>query len=347
MKRKRLAHAYLFHGQPGVGKDAMAIAMALSLNCLEGNHGGCETCSSCQRIMRLEHPNFHMILPVPTQPKGMKEEKYRDILRERALLRIANPYQEVTYNPEISTLPVIGIGRVRSMKQHVVLTLPDGGYRVFLVSHADRMTQEASNSLLKLLEEPPSRTVLFLTTSMPARLLDTIVSRCQGVRFDPLSEEDIQNVLTERWEVPLDKATMSARISGGSLQRALDMVGEGFEERREEAVTFLEKSLEDDTLLRLDYVDGMVKGQDKVVIQEILRFLEVWLRDLFYLNAGYSQKVMNADQLDRLQRFREKWSGFNAEEGVARVQQSIDFIEKNVYLNLILHSLSSELKECF
>ena len=61
LRRHRLAHAYLFHGQPGVGKDAMAVAMALSLNCIEKKQGGCGTCGSCQRIMRLEHPIFHMI----------------------------------------------------------------------------------------------------------------------------------------------------------------------------------------------------------------------------------------------------------------------------------------------
>jgi len=346
LNRKRLAHAYLFHGPAGVGKDAMALAMALSLNCTEGRIGGCGSCTPCSQIMNLEYPHFRMVTPVPSRPKVMKEEKYREILRERALQRIQNPYQQVTYSPEITVLPVIGIGHVRLLKQGVTLKVEGGKHRVFLISRADQMTLEAANSLLKLLEEPPERTLLFLTTSYPARLLETIVSRCQVVRFDPLSDEDIKLALIHRRNLPEEKAAFLACMAGGSLQRGFDLAEEGFDARRETALRFLERSLGEDTEGRIACVEGLLERQDKVEIHEILRILQVWLRDILQLSWGFPQRVLNIDCMDKLERFRQEWSGFNVQAGLASIQQSIDFIGKNAYLSLIMHSLSLDLREC-
>ena len=346
LSRKRLAHAYLFHGPAGVGKDAMALAMALSLNCQEVRIGNCGRCTACSQIMNLEYPHFRVVMPIPSRPKVMKEEKYREILRERALQRIQNPYQQVTYSPEITILPVIGIGHVRLLKQGVMLKVEGEKHRVFLISHADQMTLDAANSLLKLLEEPPERTILFLTTSFPARLLDTIVSRCQVVRFDPLSEEDIKRALVYRLNLPEEKAAFLACMAGGSLQRGLDLAEEGFDARREAALAFLERSLGEDASGRVACVEGLLERQDKVEIHEILGILQVWLRDHLQLGWGSPQRVLNIDCMDRLERFRQKWSGFDVQAGLASIQQSIDFIEKNVYLSLIMHSLSLDLKEC-
>jgi len=346
LKRERLAHAYLFHGQPGVGKDAMAISMAMGLNCINKTIGGCGKCSSCSAILRLEHPGFRMILPVPTRPKSMKEEKYLEILRQKALQRIENPYMEVTYDSEISTAPIIGIDQIRTLKQEVMLKLSGGGQRVLLISHADRMTTEAANSLLKLLEEPPQGTILFLTTSSPDQLPETIVSRCQAVRFDSLSEEEIKTGLITRWNIPEQKAKFFAKMAGGSLESALRLADEDFENKRETAIIFLKKSLAEDTLLRLEGVRDVLAQREKRKIQEILRILEIWLRDIFHLNLGSTEKVVNFDQRKMLENFKKEWPLFDVEEGMKYVEQAIDLLEKNVYISLIIHSLSIELRGC-
>ena len=346
LSRNRLAHAYLFHGQAGVGKDAVALSVAMGFSCANKAVGGCGECSPCASIMNLEHPGFHLVLPVPSRPKSMKEDKYREILRERALQRIKNPYKEITYSPELSTLPIIGIDHVRAMKRNVMLKMAGGRQRIFFISHADRLNAEASNSLLKLLEEPPQNTILILTTSMPGRLLETIVSRCQAVRFDPLEEKQIENAMVEIWDYPRDQAKFSARLAGGSLQRALNLIDEGFEEKRNAAQAFLEISLEGSILRRVECVDDLVKPGNKQGVQETLRILEVWIRDLLYIDLGLPERIMNINREDYLLGFRERWPEFNAEAGMKCVEQAIDFIEKNVYLNLVVFSLSRELRGC-
>jgi DNA polymerase-3 subunit delta' len=346
LKRNRLAHAYLFHGLPGVGKDAVSIDMAMGLNCKESVVGGCGKCSSCLSIQNLEHPGFRLVLPVPTRPKSMKEEKYEEILRDRALQRVKNPYRDVSYSPEMSILPIIGINQVRTMKREVVLRVAGGGWRVFLVSHVEQMTISAANSLLKLLEEPPRRTILFLTTCAPGRLLKTIISRCHTIRFDPLLEKEIEDALVQRWSVKREKARFIAGMAGGSLQRGLELAEEGFEEQRKVAFAFLESSLVENRLRQVEEVEHFIKRTDKLKVIEILRILQLWLRDLIYLSLGFQKKVMNSDRMDLLVNFSKKWPGFDAEKGMKSVERSIDFIEKNVYLPLIVVSLSQELSKC-
>jgi len=346
LTRDRLAHAYLFHGQTGVGKDAMAVSVAMGLNCTGKIIGGCGECATCLGMSRLEHPSFQLILPVPARPKTMKEGKYQEILRERAIQWVKNPYQTLSYTPELTTLPLIGIEQIRAVKHQVVLKLSGGGYRVILISRADRMTSAAANSLLKLLEEPPPRTILFLTTSAPGMLPQTIISRCQVIRFDFLSEEEIENALVQRWGVSRANARLIARMAGGSLQRSLTLIEEGFEQQREEAFVFLERSLEGETHWGIDGMGSVSNEKNRVEVQDNLRLLQVWIRDLLHLRLGLSGGVMNIDRIEKMERFLEKWPDFDAEAGIKCVEQAIDFIEKNVYLPLAVFSLSQDLKKC-
>jgi DNA polymerase-3 subunit delta' len=295
----------------------------------------------------LEHPNFIFVQPVPSRPKSLKEEKYLDILRDRAHARIINPYKAISYHPEMSTLPVISIDQVREMKKEVRLK-SSGGVRVFLVSNADRMTTEAANSLLKLLEEPPEGTVLFLTTHRPGFLLKTILSRCQNVRFDPLTEEEIQSALEKRLEIPLERATLISRMAGGSLQTALSLAEDGFLDRRELAYRFIEASLAD-PVSRMDLTDEIARIGDKQSIREILQLVLMWLRDLLMLSSdGISglSDVMNLDQKPKLESIKSRWPLFDIESAMSHVQRTIAYIEKNVYLPLALSALAHELEEC-
>ena len=344
--KQRLAHAYLFYGPRGVGKNAMALSVASSLICRNEMREGCGSCDACQNMARLEHPGFRLILPVPTRPRQIKEAKYTEILRERALQWMSDPYREIDYSPELTTLPIIGIEQIRAMKKEVLLKLAGGGTRVFILAQAEEMNPAASNSLLKLLEEPPAGTILILTTSIPGRLLKTITSRCQLIRFDPLSETQIAQALTEGWSYPSERAAFYARIAGGSLQRALSMVDEGYEDRRRTAIRLLEKSCAGDPIERLDLVEDLTRKSDKVEVREILHVLLIWMRDIYHVQLDARDRVLNIDSVDALNRFASTWSGFDSGAGLRCVERAIDYTEKNVYLPDVLFFLSHDLFAC-
>lgn len=337
--RNRLPHALLFTGPPGVGKDAMAVAIALGFACDDRVPGGCGACKSCGRTLRLENPGFQFIQPVPTQPDSMKDQKYFEILRERGLARLRNPYRSVTFAPELTKAPIISIDTIRDLRQESHLMLFGGGTRVILISGAESMTVPAANSLLKLLEEPPEDTVILLTSPAPGLLLPTIVSRCQTLRFDRLSDSDIETALIERWETQPDKARFIATMSGGSLDRALELADGDFEARRDSAFQVLEAMFEKNPAARIEGTETFLKNTDKTEVQDILQVLLALLRELQQIRLGREDGRLDAEAVRSLAAFLKAHPDLDIDRAARSVLRAIDFGQKNVYLPLILYSL--------
>jgi DNA polymerase-3 subunit delta' len=337
---KRLAHAYLFHGPPGVGKDAVALALTMELNCLNHVPWGCGECKHCVQISKLESPAIQFVFPTPTRPKSMNQDKYNELVREKALERLGNPYREITFGPTITTLPNIGIDPIRTLKHEATLKQGMDVTRVFVISQVERMTIPAANSLLKLLEEPPPRTHLLLTSSAPNRILPTITSRCQMIRFDSLPADLMKEALISRFDYDEENAHFFARMSGGSLDRALSLADGDFEVRRNAAWQFFESTLHGNHLKRMEVCDTLLKDSDKMEVKSILQLLLTILRDLLCIQSGKPERIMNVDRLHALEKTSDQHEDLDIEFAISQVEQSIDLIEKNVYLNLIVHNLS-------
>jgi DNA polymerase III subunit delta' len=339
LEKNRLPHALLFTGPPGIGKDAMAVALGLGFVCENRTPGGCGTCSACARRLRLEDPGFRFVHPVPTRPKSMKEEKYFEVLRERGLARIRNPYRSVTFAPELTTAPVIGIDAIRALRQESRLMLFGGGMRVILISRADAMTVPAANSLLKLLEEPPEDTVILLTSPASGLLLPTIVSRCQTLRMDRLNVTEIEEALVRRWETPPDAARLIARMSGGSLDRALELADGDFEWRRDCAFQALRAMVERDPVAQIDGFDALLKNTDKTDFPGVLQMLLALLRDLQQIRLGREDLMLDSKAAESLASFLRENPDLDIDRAARSVLRAIDFGQKNVYLPLVLYSL--------
>jgi len=272
----------------------------------------------------------------------MKEEKYNEILRERAIQRLQNPYRSVLFTPELTTLPVIGIESIRSIKQESRLMLFGGGERFILISQAEKMTVPAANSLLKLLEEPPADTTLLLTTSFQNQMLSTLLSRCQRLRLDMLSEKDIEEALIRRWEVQAERARILARMSGGSMQRALELSDGDFEWRRDTAFQLLETLIEKNPIAQIEGFETLQKNMDKTEIREVLQILLLLLRDLQNLRLEKAGQLLNVDRRRQLEAFQTKHPALDLDLASRRALRAIDFIQKNVYLPLVLFSLDQQ-----
>lgn len=190
LARGRLGHALLFSGPRGLGKAATAAALARAACCRDprgaGALGGCGVCPDCRQVEAGVHPDVRWVAP---SPSNIRIEQVREILRE-AHLR-----------------PFSGRGRT------------------FILRGADRLTEEAANALLKVLEEPPDGTRFILLTAMPGALLPTIRSRCQELPFRPLHPEAVAEMLRERAGLPGDEALAVARLAGGNPGLALEMAG--------------------------------------------------------------------------------------------------------------------------
>ncbi len=346
LKTGRLAHAYLFYGNDGVGKDAMALEFARVLHCETGNEKACGRCASCLRMNALEHPDVKFVVALPVG-KGEKsddgplaklgEPEIRTI-QEQLRLKGENPYHRVS----IPKANIIKINSIREIRRESSMSTFGKGRRVCIISHADEMGEEASNTILKTLEEPSGNTMLILTTSHRENLLPTIVSRCQGIRFDPLTEEQIRTALIERNGVEAQQAGLVARISNGSYTRALDLLEEDILGQRQEVVTFIRHLLGSNVLTFTDDIEKMAAPRDRETVLRFLSLLLIWFRDAMVLARG--GEVINVDQKEDLQRFVAKFPDANLVQAVNDVERTISLAERNVYIMLALLQLATKLR---
>ena len=243
VQRNSLSHAYIFAGPDGVGKKRLALALTKSLLCRNRPEGlnPCGTCSSCRKIDAEEHPDVQVIRP---------EKK------------------------------VFKIDQIRQLIQDICFQPIEGAWRVFILDDADRMNEQASNSLLKTMEEPPSNSLLILVTSNLYILLPTIQSRGQILKFNPIPSKEIEHFLKTRHDFSPEHALAAARLCQGSVGTALRISMQTFEDMRT-MVFQMFGAMEEGRDAMLVKIAGEVAG-----LKEMDLFLHVFvsvLRDLMLL----------------------------------------------------------------
>jgi DNA polymerase-3 subunit delta' len=185
-RHQRLAHAYLFVGPPGIGKHLFAREVAKALLCESppAAFTACDRCPACLQVVAHTHPDCkHAAKPED------KAEFPIDTIRELC--------------DELSQRPI------------------RGSRKIAIVDDADDFNEEAANAFLKMLEEPPTGSLLILISTSTDRQLPTILSRCQLVKFQPLADDDIQAILAEQGVEEPNQRMQLARMAGGSVARAL------------------------------------------------------------------------------------------------------------------------------
>jgi DNA polymerase-3 subunit delta' len=185
--QERLPHALLFMGPEGVGKRSLACALVAWLQCEQGGDDACGACGACVRLAAGSHSDVQS-LSVAT---GKKE---------------------------------IGIDRIRELKRFMQLRPVGGKVKVALIDDAHLLSIAAQNALLKVLEEPPDRSFLVLVSCNPDALLPTVRSRCQRVRFGPLPDDVVVDILTRSAGVDPEAARNLARLAEGSPGHALTLL---------------------------------------------------------------------------------------------------------------------------
>ncbi len=210
----RVAHAMLMYENEGCGALALALAYIQYLNCSNPHDGdSCGECPSCRQMSKLIHPDVHFVFPVNKGPKSSDEkptsESYLKYWRE---LAVADPYfTESDLQKAIgieSKNGLIAVAEAKNIISKLSLSAVADGYKAVIFYLPEKMNQETANRLLKMVEEPPEKTVFLFITHAPEKVLQTIFSRCQSIRVLPLSKEEAEKVKSMKPSVENEDETL-------------------------------------------------------------------------------------------------------------------------------------------
>jgi DNA polymerase-3 subunit delta' len=310
LKKGTLPHAMLFTGLAGVGKKDAALTLAMACNCRRPRSDPerdpvwpCGTCPACRKIRSGVHPDIIQI-----RPSG----------------------------------PFIRIAAIRDLVHTASMKPYEARYRVAILTDAQRMNPEAGNALLKLLEEPPEQTLILLTALQISDLLPTIVSRCQHIRFRPIARDRLAKILTEDHGIEKKRAEVLAAAAEGSLERALTMSQNRWEEHRNGWIGAFENLFSAPVSGKLAFSEML--AADRNHLDETLALLKCWIRDL----AVYPHRphlVVNRDLADRIRQEGRRYSVKQLVGFLDALERAQRRISANANPRLALETMTLELTD--
>jgi DNA polymerase-3 subunit delta' len=308
----RVPGALLFAGEAGVGKKLFALELAKALNCREPRGvEACDKCPSCVRILRSKFPEY----------ADDKDNREKLVWSEHPDVALARPFNRI-----------LRIGPMREVEQEANFRPYEGRARVFIVEDAERLNENSSNALLKTLEEPPRTSHLVLTTSRPAALLATIRSRCQMIRFSPLTPDEIERHLVESGQVAKGDARLLARVARGSIGRALAADAESYRRQRDammDIISALAGTVDRARLLRAS--EEMNDAKHKEEYEPRLDVLATLVRDVWVLSLGAGERqVVNEDLRPRLSQLGASVESRRAARWLSQLEQHRGRLDVNV-----------------
>jgi DNA polymerase-3 subunit delta' len=237
----RLPQVLLMTGPRGVGKQRLALWLAQALLCTGPDPRPCGKCRACAQVIGLSHPDLHWFVPVP-RPKPADPDKQVDEVAE-ALAGVMAERRLAPLWGVPDGMAAHGVSSARLLQRQASLTPVEGGWRVFIIGHAERLvaqesSPEAANSLLKLLEEPPRRSLFVLTVAEAGLVLPTIRSRATPVRLGRLTSAEVREFLAVMKPVLATDAVIAR--ANGSIGAALGAEGELHSKARASADAFLD-----------------------------------------------------------------------------------------------------------
>ncbi|MBP2242564.1 DNA polymerase-3 subunit delta' [Cytobacillus eiseniae] len=306
--KERLAHAYLFEGMKGTGKREASILLAKSILCLSPDNGyiPCESCVNCKRINKGNHPDVHMI-----EPDGLSIKK----------------------------------AQIQLLQEEFSKTGVESKKKIYMIVHADRMTVNAANSLLKFLEEPHPHTIAILMTEQLQQILPTILSRCQAISFHALSPNQmIDKLLSSGVDTHL--APILAQLTN-NLDEALEYSRNDWFVQAQKIVLKLYEVIKKNPLEAMVTLqdDWFYHFKEKEQINQGLDLLLLIFKDLLYIQLGKQEQIVYQGEKVRLEQFALQSSSKSLSEQMAAIFEAKRKLQANMNPQLLMEQLVLKLQE--
>ena len=341
----RLPHALIIAGGRGSGKYSLALALANALHCLEPHkennlRDACGTCANCLQLAQAHDLEARVSEAVEAR------EQLRDTDKKETRI-LLQPHPDVLIIPPDPPQLLVKVGQVRSLIQNIQRVPSQGRCKIFIFPKSAFMN-EAANSLLKVLEEPPPYAHILLLSENPADLLPTIRSRASVLRLHPLPLPQLEAILAEH---PQSRAwnqkqrALVARLSEGAVGRALSFDLESYITTRKDALLLLRTALAepDSTSLFKMTETYRAGGEGQQKTQAMLRALYSLLEDLLLMQAGAPAAVRNVDIESELRQLAANVTFAWIEHATQAIGQVESGMRRNLLRSLSLDALASQL----
>ena len=346
VQENKIAHAQLFCGGEGVGKLPLAIAYARYISCLNpSNEDACGKCPNCIKFNHLAHPDLHFIFPV-VKKKNTKDVVSDDYIAEWRELIAKTPYFNLhTWLEEMGAenqQAQIYVKESNEIIRKLSLKSSQGGYKIIIIWLPEKMNQECSNKLLKLLEEPAEQTVFLLVSEEPDMLLTTIQSRTQRINIKGIEEKDLKEALMNIHGLQEQDATDTAHRSEGNFLKAIESIS-----LNEENKLFFDLFV---ALMRLSYqrkIKEMKVWSENVAAmgrerqKHLLSYCQRMIRENFIYNFhNRSITYLGSEEEAFSTRFAPFINERNVMEIMSELNEAQRHIEQNVNAKMVFFDFS-------
>ncbi len=345
----RISHAQLFLGPQGSGSLALALAYAQYISCKNKlENDSCGICPSCVKLNKLVHPDLHFVYPVALS-KNVKTST--DVAAEWREAFLDNPYITLFNWFELleaeNKQAVIGVEESAEILRKLSLTTYEAEYKIMIIWQAEKMNQQAANKLLKILEEPPDKTLFLLVCESEDQLLRTIVSRTQLIKILKISDADLIQALVERNEISPEDAEKTAHLADGNYSEALLLIKEN-ENAGQNLARFqklMRASLKFDPKAVLTWIDEIADaGRERQ--KNFLNYALHIIRESLVLNYGNASLVkLGASEQEFVQKFSPFIHSSNTEQFIEELNKAHYHMERNANAKILFMDLAFKFNE--
>ena len=339
---EKISHAKLFAGKNGHGSLAMALAYSMYLLCDNKQEtDSCGSCHSCKQMSDFVHPDVHFVFPVILLNHPLSSAYLTEWRKQLK----TNPYFDLLHWTNIidtkERKPVIGTQESVDIHKKLSLMSYQGNYKVMIIWCADEMNPTCSNKLLKILEEPPPKTLIILVTEQPQKLLPTIQSRTQVIIIPRISQEDLSTYLCKENSIEERIAQTIAGFSDGNFIRALELIqdDESNITYRDQFMSLMRCTFKKDVIAMLDWAEDIAAVSKERQKLFILYSLHMLRQSLVKNYIGMNTLQVSTEEAAFIDKFSPYISGNNISEFLSCFDEAYYRIERNAFAKLLFTQL--------
>ncbi|HEY0029365.1 MAG TPA: DNA polymerase III subunit delta' [Bacteroidia bacterium] len=349
VKDGRISHAQLFLGPEGSGSLALAVAYAQFISCKnKAEDDSCGQCSSCVKYNKLVHPDLHFVYPVALS-KDVRTStdvaaEWRNAFLDNPYVTLFNWFEQLSAENKQA---VIGVEESGEILRKLSLTTYESEYKIMIIWQAEKMNQAAANKLLKILEEPPDKTLFLLVCESEDQLLRTIVSRTQLIKVTKINDQDLMQALVDHQGITAEAAEKIAHLADGSYAEALVLLSEN-ENAGQNLASFqklMRASLKFDPKSVMAWIDE-VSSAGRERQKNFLNYALHIMRESLILNyADPSLVKLSADEQDFVKKFSPFIHTNNVERFIEELNKAHYHMERNANAKILFMDLAFKFNE--